>query len=368
MKPAQVSPENPIEQWVARVVREDIRTLEPYTVPDSAGMVKLDAMENPHALPEFLRAELGELAGAVPINRYPDPAARALKVALRDYMRIPDGLEIVVGNGSDEIIQLLALGCARPGAAMLGVEPSFTMFALIARVCGLEFVGVPLAPRFALDADAVVAAMQRHRPALVFLAYPNNPTGNLFDAGAIERIVRAAPGLVVIDEAYHPFAQATFLPRLHDFPNLLVMRTLSKLGLGMLIGPSHWTVQFEKLRLPYNVNALSQAVATRVLRSADVLEAQAAQIRAERARLTQRLQRLPGVSVYPSEANFVLFAVPGASAVCDALRRSGILIKKLAGTHPALAECLRVTVGTAAENDAFLAAMTASASSGAAHA
>jgi histidinol-phosphate aminotransferase len=373
MKPAQLTPENPLDQWVARVVRDDIRALEPYAVPDSSGMVKLDAMENPHALPEPLRAELGDLTGAVPVNRYPDPAARVLKVALREYMRIPAGLEIVVGNGSDEIIQMLALGCARPGAVMLGVEPSFAMFPLIARVCGLQFTGVPLTAQFALDADAVVAAMQRHRPALTFLAYPNNPTGNLFDAGAIERIVRAAPGLVVIDEAYHPFAQKTFLPRVHDFPNLLVMRTLSKLGLaglrlGMLIGPAHWTVEFEKLRLPYNVNALSQAFAARVLGCAHVLDAQAGEIRAERARLAQGLQRLPGVSVYPSEANFVLFAVPGAAAVHAALQRSGILIKKLTGTHPALAQCLRVTVGTASENDAFLAAMAASLGAGAAHA
>jgi histidinol-phosphate aminotransferase len=373
MKPAQVLPESPIEQWVARVVRADIRALQPYTVAEAAGMVKLDAMENPHALPPELGSELGALAAEVPINRYPDASARALKAAVRAYMNVPAGAEIVLGNGSDEIIQLLALGCARPGAVMLGVEPSFAMFPLIARVCGLEFVGVPLAEQFALDAEAVLAAIQRRQPALVFLAYPNNPTGNLFDAGAIERIVRAAPGLVVIDEAYHPFAQASFLPRLNDFPNLLVMRTLSKLGLaglrlGMLIGSPQWTVEFEKLRLPYNVNALSQAVATRVLGSAHVLEAQAARIRADRASLAQRLAGLPGVTVFPSQANFLLLRVRGAAGVHAALARAGILIKKLAGTHPALADCLRVTVGTPAENDAFLAALAASLDGEAAHA
>ena len=362
MKPVEPMPASPIEQWVARVVREDIRGLQPYAVADSAGMVKLDAMENPHPLPQALRAELGSLAAAVAFNRYPDPGARELKVALRRYMQVPDTMEIVLGNGSDEIIQLLALGCARPGAVMLGVEPSFTMFPLIAQVCGLEFVGVPLEPDFALDADAVIAAMQRHRPALVFLAYPNNPTGNLFDAAAIERIVHAAPGLVVIDEAYHPFAQASFMPRLAAFPNLVVMRTLSKLGLaglrlGMLIGSPHWTVQFEKLRLPYNVNALSQSVAARVLRSADVLEEQAAAIRAERARLGARLAAMPGVAVHPSQANFLLFRVARAASVHAALKADGILVKNLAGTHPALEDCLRVTVGTAQENDAFLAAL-----------
>lgn len=357
-------PAHEIEQWVARTVREDVLDLQPYSVAEAAGMVKLDAMENPHALPPALRAELGGLAAAVAFNRYPDPNARELKAAIRRYMRIPESLDIVLGNGSDEIIQLLALGCARPGACILGVEPSFAMFPLIARVCGLGFVGVPLAPGFALDAEAVIAAMKRHRPGLVFLAYPNNPTGNLFDAGAMERIVRAAQGLVVVDEAYHPFAQASFLPRLDDFPNLVVMRTLSKLGLaglrlGVLIGRAHWTTQFEKLRLPYNVNALSQALAARVLSCAEVLEAQAAEIRAERGRLAARLAAMPGVEVFPSQANFLLLRVPHAAAVYDALKAGGILVKKLAGSHPALEDCLRVTVGTAEENDAFLAVLAA---------
>lgn len=364
MKPAQSIPAQPIEQWVARTVREDVLSLQPYAVAESAGMVKLDAMENPHALPQELRAELGALAGAVAFNRYPDPDARELKAAIRRSMGIPESLGIVLGNGSDEIIQLLALGCARPGTCILGVEPSFAMFPLIAQVCGLQFVGVPLAPDFALDADAVIAAMDRHEPGLVFLAYPNNPTGNLFDARAMERVVRAAPGLVVVDEAYHPFAQASFIGRLDDFPNLVLTRTLSKLGLaglrlGLLIGSPHWTTQFEKLRLPYNVNALSQVVATRVLNASGILEAQAAEIRSERSRLAGRLAAMPGVVVHPSQANFLLLRVPRAAAVHEALKARGILVKKLAGSHPALENCLRVTVGTTAENETFLAALAA---------
>ena len=364
MKPAPSTAEIPIEQCVARVVRDDIQRLQPYAIGEAAGMIKLDAMENPHRLPPAVRAELGTLAAGIPINRYPDPAARELKAALRAAMRVPDAMEIVLGNGSDEIIQMVALGCARPGSVMLGVEPSFAMFPLLAQVCGLEFVGVPLKPDFSLDTDAVIDAIARHRPALVFLAYPNNPTGNLFAAESIERIVRAAPGLVVIDEAYHPFAQRSFLPRLAEFPNLVLMRTLSKLGLaglrlGMLIGNPAWTVQFEKLRLPYNVNSLSQAIATHLLRNPAVLEEQAAQIRSERARLAERLAAIPGVTVYPSEANFLLFRVPQAAEVFEALKRSGILIKKLAGSHALLADCLRVTVGTAAENEAFLVALAA---------
>ena len=354
-----------LQDWIARVVRDDIRSLSGYHVADAAGMVKLDAMENPYGLPEGLRRDLGELAAAAALNRYPDPQASELRSVLRATMSVPEGMELLLGNGSDEIIQLLALACARPGAAMLGVEPSFVMFPLVARVCGLAFVGVPLAPDFGLDADAVLSAMERHRPALTFLAYPNNPTGNLFDARAIERIIAHAPGLVVVDEAYHPFAQASFMSRLADFPNLLVMRTLSKLGLaglrlGMIAGRPEWLAQLDKVRLPYNVNVLTQRVATHVLKHGAILEQQAASIRAERVRLSSRMAQLQGVQTFSSDANFIMFKLGAAEEVFDALRRRGVLIKKLTGSHPTLDGCLRVTVGTPDENDVFLGALSAS--------
>lgn len=353
-----------IAELVDRVVRDDIRALTAYHVQDAAGLVKLDAMENPYELPPSVRQEIMVLATAAELNRYPDSDARELKAALRASMNVPQGMELLLGNGSDEIIQLLALACARPGAAMLGLDPSFAMFPLVARFCSLEFVGVPLGPRFELDADAVIDAMARRRVPLAFIAYPNNPTGNLFDAGAIERVIRHAPGLLVIDEAYHPFAQASFMARLAEFPNLLVMRTLSKLGLaglrlGVLVGRPEWIAELNKLRLPYNVNVLTQCVATQVLAHRSVLEAQATQIRAERRRVIERLQAIEGVEPFPSDANFVLFRVGGAQGVFDALKERRILIKKLTGSHPALENCLRVTVGTAEENDAFLGALAA---------
>lgn len=325
-------------------------------------MVKLDAMENPYTLPEDLRGELGTLAGGAALNRYPDPHARALKAQLARTMGVPDGMEILLGNGSDEIIQILAMACARPGAALVGVEPSFVMFSMIATFCGMRFVGVPLAEGFRLDADAMIRTIGRERAPLVFVAYPNNPTGNLFDARAIERIIEASPGIVVVDEAYHPFAQASFLGRLADFPNLLVMRTLSKLGLaglrlGLIAGRPEWIAELDKLRLPYNVNVLTQALATRALERGDVLEQQAAAIRAERSRLAAALQALPGVQVFESAANFLLFRVSDAAAVFAGLKARAVLIKRLDGSHPMLAGCLRVTVGTPAENDTFLAAL-----------
>ena len=354
-----------LQDWVSRVVREDIRALSAYHVADAAGLIKLDAMENPYELPADLRSALGIQAAGAPLNRYPDPEARELRELLRRLMQVPQGIDLLLGNGSDEIIQMVALACARPGAVMLGVEPSFAMFPLVAQICGLRFHGVPLAADFSLDADAMLYAIAQQRPAVIFLAYPNNPTGNLFDPTALERVVRASPGLVVIDEAYHPFAQASFMPRLGDYPNLLVMRTLSKLGLaglrlGMIAGRPEWLAQFHKVRLPYNVNVLTQRVAIEVLKRGDILEEQAARIRSERMRLGVLMQNLNGVQPLPSSANFIMFKIAAAERVFDALKRRGVLIKKLAGSHPALDGCLRVTVGTPAENDAFVSALEAS--------
>lgn len=341
------------------VVREDIQALCAYHVPDSAGLVKLDAMENPYALPADMQAEIGRLAAGAPLNRYPDPGARALRERLKDVMQVPAGMDVLLGNGSDELIQTLALAVNRPASVLMSVEPSFVMYRMVAAFAGMRYVGVPLDERFGLDAPALDAAIDTHRPALVFIAYPNNPTGNLFDAQIVRRVVERAPGLVVVDEAYHAFAGRSFLPELERYPNLLVMRTLSKLGLaglrlGLLIGAPQWLDELDKLRLPYNTNVLTQQVAHYVLGRDDVLTAQAASIRAERERLLRRLSECDGVTAFPSDANFVLFRVARAGTVFDGLKAGGVLIKKLDGSHPRLAGCLRVTVGTPEENERFM--------------
>jgi len=348
-----------------QIIRDEVRAMAAYHVPDSRGYVKLDAMENPYGLPPALAAELGQLAAQAALNRYPDPSAAALKARLREVMGIPAGMDILVGNGSDEIILLLALAANRPGAALLAPEPSFVLFRMVASFVGLRYVGVPLAADFGLDLAAMESAIRAQRPALIFLAYPNNPTGNLFDAAAIARIVELAPGLVAVDEAYHAFAGESFLPQLERYPNVLVMRTLSKLGLaglrlGLLAGREEWLRELDKVRLPYNVNVLTQAIAQRVLEHKDVLDAQAASIREERGRLYSRLSALPGVHAFPSRANFVLFRVPQADAAFAALKARGVLIKNLNGSHPMLSGCLRVTVGTPQENDQFVAALESS--------
>ena len=352
----------PTPELVARTLRKEVLETIAYHVSDAGGMVKLDAMENPYPLPPSVQDEIARVSAHTAVNRYPDPDAASLRAALKASFNVPPGMELMLGNGSDELIQILALAAARPGTVMLGLEPSFAMYPIVARTCGLKFAGVALRADFSLDAEAVIDAIERERPALVFIAYPNNPTGNLFDRASIERIIAAAPGLVVIDEAYHPFARSTFLPQLDRFANLLVMRTLSKLGLaglrlGVLIGAPAWIGELNKIRLPYNVNVLTQLLAELLLKRDDVLSAQAAAIRLSRGQLLARLGEIEGVHAFPSDANFILLRIPAADAVFESLRRKGILIKKLAGSHPLLTDCLRVTVGTPEENSAFLAAL-----------
>jgi histidinol-phosphate aminotransferase len=347
------------------LIRPEILALSAYPVPPSRGMVKLDAMENPYRLPPEVQAEVGRLAAHTALNRYPDPLAPALKARLRTFFGLPAGSGLMLGNGSDELIQILALALSRPGAVLLTVEPTFVMFRLIATWTGMAYEGVPLKPDFSLDLEAVLAAVERRRPAVIFIAYPNNPTGNLFDRSALLRLIEAAPGLVVIDEAYHAFAEESLLDALERYEHLLVMRTLSKLGLaglrlGVLMGPPAWLEQLEKVRLPYNVSVLTQVVAESVLQRSDVLRAQAAAIRRERERLACALGQRPGVTVYPSRANFLLFRVARARDVFEGLKRQGVLIKDLSGSHRLLADCLRVTVGTPEENERFLAALDAS--------
>ena len=344
------------------VIREEIRSLAAYHVPDSSGMVKLDAMENPHRLPKDVRERIGALVANAEINRYPDAGATRLKERLRGVLGLPQGVELVLGNGSDEIIQMLMLATARPGATVIGVEPAFVMFRLIAAFCGLTFVGVPLRADFSLDAERMLVAIEEHQPALVFIAYPNNPTGNLFDEAAIGRVIDAAPGLVVIDEAYHVFAGRTYVHKLAEHRNLLVMRTLSKAGLaglrlGFVAGAAEWLQHVDKVRLPYNVSVLTQLVAEEALQHHELLEAQAAAIKTERSRLYVELEREPRVTPFPSDANFILFRTGAADRTFEGLKARGVLIKNLHGSHPALQGCLRVTLGTRDENDRFLMAL-----------
>ena len=358
-----------LSDLLAQRIRQDVQGMHAYAVQDATGMVKLDAMENPYGLPPALQAALGDRLGRVAINRYPGPRIDDLRQALAAHVGLPDGHALMLGNGSDELIALLALACDVPGASILAPVPGFVMYAMSAQLQGLAFHGVPLTADFSLDERAMLDAMHRHRPAITYLAYPNNPTANLWDATVIRRLIAAAAdvgGLVVMDEAYQPFASHTWLDEIRADPqahaHVLLMRTLSKFGLagvrlGYMIGARALVAEIDKVRPPYNISVLNAECALFALEHADVFAQQARQIQSERRRLIERLAQTPGVQAFPSEANMVLVRVPDADRTFAGMKAAGVLVKNVSKMHPLLAQCLRLTVGTLAENDQMLAAL-----------
>jgi len=351
-----------IDRWI----RPEICELKPYYVPDSDDLIKLDAMENPYTWPEPLVDEWLEVLRNVSFNRYPDPASRKLKQRLCSSFAIPDTVDVLLGNGSDELIQMIMLAVSVPDRVILAPEPTFSMYRMITITTGMKYVGVPLQSDFNLDVDAMLEAIAIHQPAVVFLSFPNNPSGNLFDAETMCMLIEASPGLVVVDEAYHAFADKTFVSRMEDYKNLLVLRTLSKMGLaglrlGLLIGDAKWLDEINKVRLPYNINILVQVSAEFALGHQHIFDKQARQICRDRDAMLAELRRLDAISVYPSHANFILFRVPPgrATEIFESIKSRDVLIKNLHNAGGMLADCLRVTVGKPDENRAFMEALKA---------
>ncbi|MCH8552260.1 MAG: histidinol-phosphate transaminase [Natronospirillum sp.] len=361
-KPVNASDQ--LERQIERWVRPEISQLKAYPVPPSAGLIKLDAMENPYRWPEDLRQQWATMMQEVALNRYPSPQAEELKAGLRARFGLRNDYGLLLGNGSDELIQLLMMTVSGPGRVVMAPQPGFVMFRMIAEFLHMDFCGVDLDENFDLDMPRLLRAIEAEQPAIIFLAQPNNPTGNLWGVEQLRRVIEAAPGLVVIDEAYTAFTDADYLHLLDDYEHLLVMRTLSKVGLaglrlGMLMGRPAWLEQIDKVRLPYNINVLTEASARFALEHFPVLEAQTRQIREERERLASVLKELPLARIWPSEANFILVRTPEGQARrwLDKCREQGVLIKCLDGSHPLLQDCLRLTVGTREENDALIAAL-----------
>ena len=346
-------------------IRQDIQSMHAYAVQDSAGMAKLDAMENPHRLPAALQAHLGQRLGALAVNRYPGAQVNKLRHALADYAQMPEGFDIMLGNGSDELITLLALACDVPNACIVSPLPGFVMYGISAQLQGLQFVGVPLTADFELDEAAMLAAIAEHKPAITYLAYPNNPTANLWDDGVIESIINAVgkqDGLVVMDEAYQPFASKSYINRIAQHSHVLLMRTLSKFGLagvrlGYMMGSKALIAEIDKVRPPYNISVLNCECALFALENKEVFAAQALDLIAQRAMLLDALGKMAGVKCWNSDANMILVRVADATQTFEGMKAQGVLVKNVSKMHPLLANCLRLTVGTADENLQMLAAL-----------
>jgi histidinol-phosphate aminotransferase len=356
-----------------KFIRQDVQSMHAYAVQDSKGFIKLDAMENPYALPAELQARLGERLGKLAINRYPGTRIDNLKAALRAYAQVPANHGLMLGNGSDELISLLAMACDVQGSKILAPLPGFVMYAMSAQLQGLHFIGVDLTADFELDEPAMLKAIEREQPAITYLAYPNNPTANLWNAATIKKIIAACAshgGIVVIDEAYQPFSSKSWMSEIKAAPqanaNVILMRTLSKFGLagvrlGYMSGPQELINEIDKLRPPYNISVLNAECALFALEHTEAFAAQAGEIIAQRAILLEALAKLPGLKAYPSDANMITVRMPesngGADAAFAHLKAQGILVKNISKIHPLLKNCLRLTVGTPDENQKMLLAM-----------
>lgn len=343
---------------IVRLVRPSVRGLAAYHVDETPVRVKLDAMENPFPLPDEVRQEIAETVRKARINLYPDPSARELRRSIAGLWGM-DPERMILGNGSDELIQTVVLAFGGP---VLFPSPTFAMYEITSRALSERPATVPLGKDFSLDAERIIRKAKQVKAKVVFLASPNNPTGNRFSDEAVEKVLSRVNAAVVVDEAYYSFSGRTWLPKLAGHPNLIILRTLSKIGfaglrIGALTASKTLVGELNKIRLPYNINMLSQAAAEAALRHRDVFDGQISRLISERERLYNELKSLPGVTPYPSETNFILIRTARSSTkVHAALRLAGILVKNLDRPGP-LRNCLRVTVGRPEENDEFLSSL-----------
>jgi histidinol-phosphate aminotransferase len=340
---------------ITGLIRPQIRKLAAYHIDETPCCIKLDAMENPFSLPALVQREIAKAVNSASINRYPDPSVKELKKAIAGLWGMKPA-NMILGNGSDELIQaiLLAFG----GPTLIPV-PTFAMYDITSRALSQAVVTVPLDKNFDLDAGLLLRKAKESKAKVIFLACPNNPTGNRFSDTAVRKILDKADAAVVLDEAYFSFSGKSYLRLLSKYPNMIVLRTLSKIGfaglrIGVLAASPPVIAELNKIRLPYNINTLSQVAAVAALKHRNIIERQISLLISERENLYNALAQMRSVTAYPSETNFILFRIAAnATRVYLKLKQAGILIKNLNKPGP-LKNCLRVTVGTPEENQEFL--------------
>lgn len=362
-------------------VRDDIALMDGYHSPQLDVQVRLNTNEAPEPPPEEFAAELAEVISSIDWHRYPDRSALELRegiAALESAGLDPGGFEpastenrfsaadVLAANGSNEVLQAVCLAYGGGGRRVATFEPTYALHAHIARVCGTDVVTGERDEQFGLDLDVVETVISESRPSVVFLCSPNNPTGRVETPGTVRAVLEmteAVDGLLIVDEAYGQFAAHTSLELVSDDRSLAVTRTFSKtwsaaaLRLGYLVGPTWLVQELEKVVLPYHLDALKQAAGVLALRHVEQMEARVAHLVEERGRVAEALVDL-AVTQWPSGANFILFrpdSVPG-DVVWQRLVDAGVLVRNCA-TWPRLDDCLRLTLGTAEENDAFLSAL-----------
>lgn len=344
------------------LIRKEVLSQTAYPAETLSCRIKLDANENPFTLPPPLKDGIFEAMKKIDLNRYPEPGSHRLRARFAQHYEVERDM-LMIGNGSDELIHTLCTAMAGRALDVIVPVPTFAMYKISALNNGHRVIGVPLNTSFDLDLGVILEHLATTKAAtLVFLSYPNNPTGNCFNQQKIKTIIEQSPGIVVVDEAYFPFCRKTFLPFLKRYENLVILRTLSKIGLaamriGFLIGPPSLIHELDKVRLPYNLGALSQVAAGFYLDHEAAFLKQAEEITKNREELFEALKQMEGVHPWPSEANFIFFSCDfDVDSVYNNLIEEDILIKNF-NAPGIMRNCMRVTVGNHEENEEFLAAL-----------
>jgi histidinol-phosphate aminotransferase len=344
------------------LVCEKIKSLKAYHVETVENGIKLHANENPYPpSPELLKKILARFE-KLNLNRYPDPDCKTLKEAISTRIGVPTN-QLVIGNGSDELIQNLMQVFCNEGDTVAFPDPTFAMYAITAKGMGLKVHTFPLNDNWDFKATPLIERLNASHARIVFISYPNNPTGNCFSRTEIQKLVENFEGIVVLDEAYYDFSGQSFLSQMKDHNNLVILRSLSKIGLaGLRVGygifPSTLVDEINKVRLPYNSNSISQIGATELMNNFETVQKQINSIKEERTRLLDELAKIKSITAFPSDANFILFkASHDGESIYRNLIKNGVLVRNL-GAHPRLKNCMRVTIGTKAENDQFLNRLT----------
>ena len=344
---------------ILKMVRPTVRELNAYHVNEPDVPVKLHANESPFNLTEQLRYSIAEELKELDFNRYPDPSCAKLRDVFASKIGVgPD--QMLLGNGSDELIQMIIMAFGGQGGQIVIPTPTFSMYRNIALSLGEDVTSVPLDSSFELDAPAMLRAADSG-PSITFISYPNNPTGNCFSEEAIIEILDKSKGIVVVDEAYFDYSKKSFIDRLSNYPNMIILRTLSKVGLaslrlGVLIASENINEIVNRVRLPYNIGSMQQSVALASLKSKDDIAADVNQVLKERDRVYALMENLQSVEIFRTDSNFILFRALDADLIYNGLVKDGVLIRNL-NSDGALKNCLRVTIGMPEENDSFLNAL-----------
>ncbi len=343
-----------------RLIKESINDLKPYVPHDYDYKYKLDANESPYNLPGNILEKVIERMRDMDFNRYPDTNSVLLRKEISDYIGV-DYANIIIGNGSDEMINVLIDTFVEEGDTVLSHEPTFVMYGLTSKIAGATYIDIETDENFNVDIDELIKSANTKKAKIIFLCSPNNPTGNLMQKEDILRVVNETNSIVVADEAYVEFGGESVIKKVLNYDRLIVLRTLSKafgvagIRTGYLVAGNKIIDRLYSVKAPYNINSISQLIATELMKNRKEILNNVEIIKSNRDKLLNQMKQIEGIKAYDSYANFILFRVDDNKKVFDGLLERGIMVRNFSGGR--LENHLRVSVGNTEENEAFVNAL-----------